>query len=116
MSIPYLVYYRDKNPNYGKAFTMDDVPEDNNDLYGHLLGDAMTLGRYLPPYEEWNPQFRERSLPSLNEDAKIEWTIFTMAILDEDDLQSKLKQLDPNVVRFVDKDLQSKFLKLKETI
>ncbi len=115
MSLPYLIYYLEPNPNYGKTWTLDDIPEETEECFECVLGDYMTRGRPLPTFEQWAKRVRKGELESRIRDSKCELRIQKMCILDEEDLIEKLRRFDPTT-RFVDKGIQSKFEKLHEQI
>jgi hypothetical protein len=85
-----------------------DIEIPSQELYDCMLGNWMTLGRSIPPYEEWSTKVRQSQLESNIESSKCALKVGKMAILDEEDLLKKLAEF-PATTRFMDKDIQVKF-------
>lgn len=112
MSLPYIIYYISPNENFGRQWTLEEIPLMTEDAYGWLSGDYMTRGRYMPPYEEFAQRSRQVELESNIKDSKNELTIRKMCVTPET-LDEELRKMDPTTVtRFIDPALQLKYLEL----
>lgn len=109
---PYLIFYLEQNPDFGKTFTIDDIPQNSEEVYSIIVSDCMTLGRQIPTFDEWDTTVRNHELNNRNESSKCALNIQNMPIMDEDDLMDKLKKFPPTT-RFIDPTIQSKFEKVR---
>ena len=106
---PHIVYTFEDNPNFRRSYTIADVTKPGRDVYGHILGDLMTLGRDLPEYEEWAQASMLADLNNLNHDAKSAKVVNRYAIDSEKALEKVAIKLKEKSWRFIDAKLNLRF-------
>ena len=104
---PSLVYFVQKNPKYGKTYTLGDIEYPDEELYQLVLSDWATLGRPAIPYEEWAAKYREMRLNDAINSAKCSVRIVKHPVSSFDDI-SKIKEMD-GFVRYIEKGLNEHF-------
>ena len=100
---PCLVFFIQKNSDFGKTFTLDDVETPSLELFNIILSDFATRGRKAPSYDIWVANYKESKLQSLNKSSECNLCISKYAVESFDDI-GKIKQL-PEFIRYVDKTL-----------
>lgn len=104
---PCLVYFIKHNPDFGKTFTIDDVEKQCEELYDCISGDYATLGRPIPPYEEWVKKHREDKLASLITSSESP-LIIEKSVVKSFDAIGEVKKID-GFVRYADSGLNEHF-------
>jgi hypothetical protein len=104
---PCLVFFLKHNPKFGKTFTIDDVEKPSEELYDYISCDYATLGRPIPPYEEWAKKCHEGILASLITSAKCALTLEKSAVESFDDI-GEIKKIY-GFVRYAESGLNEHF-------
>ena len=104
---PCLMFFYSSNPNFGKTYTLDDIPVPTEDTYELYMCDNMTLGKEIPAYGQWSQEYRLSELKRLLKDAECGIVLKKTAVESFDDIGA-IKQLD-GFLRFITPELDEHF-------
>lgn len=101
------MFYYATNPNFGKIYTLDDIPVPSEYTYELYMCDNMTLGREIPAYDQWSLEYRLSELKQLLIDAECGIVIKKAAVESFEGIGA-IKELD-GFLRFITPELDEHF-------
>ncbi len=104
---PCLVYYLEKNKDFNKTFTLDDIPNPTKELYEYVVSDWMTLGRPILSYDEWAITRREYILKSKIAMSKSHYILNKISVDSFEDIKN-VKNTE-GFIKFADTSLNEHF-------
>ena len=119
MTKSHLAYYTQPNPNFGKQWSLTDIPIPSQDEY-RVIADKLLTSHVpsisVPTYREWVNTQCLRLLQSKIRDSESEFQSQKLEYINEADLAHQLTKLDPTQVSFMDVDIQTKFIKIHKDL
>ncbi len=113
LEYPRLIYFIGPNKNYGVKFTLEDIEKPSEECYGHVWGDAATLGRQLPPYEEWAQRAMQYDLEDKIKSTECKLSVEQIAVSSAQDLVETLSLfVFDKEIRFIDPIIEEHFRSL----
>lgn len=108
LKYPCLIFYIEKNSNYGKSVSISDIRSPTEEYYNTCLGDWMTLGRDIPTFEEFCSRCVQEDYEDSLRDSKCEFTVCKLVVNSFDEINNFYNNKE-NLLRFIDPKLNEHF-------
>ena len=109
LKYPCLIFYIEKNSNYGKSVSISDIRSPTEECYNACLGNWMTLGRDIPTFEEFCSRCVQIEYEDSLRDSKCQYTIYKLAVNSFDEINNFYNNNKENLLRFIDPKLNEHF-------